>query len=75
MARAFSMGTRTPTSSNTTQSGIPQGTMGGTVKAASSRPGRSLLNVGDEMYLWGLLALEVIAMGILRNHFRRYHGG
>lgn len=43
--------------------------------AASSKPGRMNLMVGDEAYLWGLVLLEVGMMAFLRKHFRRYHGG
>lgn len=77
MARAFSYNRngRNPAASNPAPSGLSQGTMGGTAMAGSSKPGRSLLMLGDEVYLWGLIALEVGAMAILRNHFRRYHGG
>jgi hypothetical protein len=72
MARAFA-GIRNPAASNPTPSGIPQGTMGGI--AASGRPGRPQIMVGDEMYLWILVLLEVGAQAILRKQFRRYHGG
>jgi hypothetical protein len=61
-----------PASSNPTPSGIPQGSPGGRM---GMRPGRRRLMVGDEVYLWLVLGLEVAAMGFLRNHFRRYHGG
>jgi len=73
MARAFSANRsfRNPAASNPTPSGITQGTPGG----ATSRPGRATLMLGDEMYLWGLVLLEVGAIAFLRNHFRRYHGG
>lgn len=63
---------RMPSSSNTNQSGVPQGTLGG---RATGRPGRPQLNLGDEKYLWGLVILEVIFTGMLRKNFRRYHGG
>lgn len=71
MARAvFGKNSQT---SNTRQSGVAQGTPGG-LKAAGGRPGKKL-NAGDEMYLWLLLALELLAMVFLRNQFRRHHGG
>lgn len=75
MARAFSMGSRRPAGSNTNQSGVAQGTMGGQAMASSSKPGRSMLSLSDEHYLWGLLFLELGALAFLRNRFRRYHGG
>lgn len=31
--------------------------------------------LGQEMYLWVLVLLEVIAIGGLRKFFRRFHGG
>jgi hypothetical protein len=72
MARAFAGPLRTPQASNTSPSGIPQGTMGG---MAMGRPGRPQFNLGDEMYLWVLVILEVFATAMLRQKFRRYHGG
>ena len=72
MARAI-FGTHSRTS-NATPSGIPQGTMGGRSASAGARPGLKL-NFGDEVYLWILVALEVLAIGLLRQRFRRYHGG
>ena len=71
MARAV-FGTKSRTSNATP--GFSGGTLGGTPTAAGGRPGRKLM-VGDEMYLWILLAIELLAMAILRNRFRRYHGG
>jgi hypothetical protein len=77
MARAFSANRnfRNPAGSNTNQSGVAQGTMGGRAMPGGGRPGRMSVNLGDEMYLWFLLLLEVGAIAFLRNHFRRYHGG
>lgn len=63
-------------SSNTTPSGAPQGTMGGTGRAAAATPGGRLLGLVDEVtYLWVLVGLEVGALAYMRKHFRRYHGG
>lgn len=86
MARAV-YGGRAPVSSgrvtaasNPNPSGISQGTPGGIgfagigVSAAGRRPGIKL-TLGDEGYLWVLIAIELLAMGFLRRHFRRYHGG
>jgi len=55
----------------------PQGTLGGPAKrpAAGPRPGRRQWMVGDEMYLWVLVIIEVALMGALRRRFRRHHGG
>jgi len=61
--------------SNPRPSGIAQGTMGGPAPAAGARPGSRPLLLGDEMYLWALVLLEVAAMGALRRKFRRHHGG
>ena len=58
--------------SNPTPSGIPQGSPGGVTRKL---PGIKGLKAGDEVYLWILLFIEVAAMGFLRKHFRRYHGG
>jgi len=70
------VGMRNPSHSNTNPTGIPQGTLGGRgANAASRRPGRRTVNLGDEMYLWILVLLEVGTMGWLRHQFRRHHGG
>ncbi|MDE2101933.1 MAG: hypothetical protein KGL39_32100 [Patescibacteria group bacterium] len=70
MARAvFGMNS----TSNTRQSGVTQGTPGG-MKAAGGRPGKKL-QAGDEVFLWVLVILEILAMVFLRNQFRRHHGG
>lgn len=72
MARMFA-GPRVPAASNANPSAAANaGTLGGRV---GGRPGRPQLMLGDEVYLWGLVALEVIATGMLRSKFRRYHGG
>lgn len=59
--------------SNTQATGGTGGTLGG-IKAAGSRPGTKLM-VGDEMYLWLLVLLEVGALAALRQKFRAHHGG
>lgn len=74
-ARQFQYGNRTPAASNPNPSGIPQGTVGGQAMPTSSKPGRSQIMLGDEMYLWVLVLLEVGFLAFLRNRFRRYHGG
>jgi hypothetical protein len=33
------------------------------------------LRLGDEVYLWIVVGIEIALIGFLRNHFRRYHGG
>lgn len=71
MARAV-LGKNSATS-NTRQSGVTGGTLGG-IKAAGGRPGMKL-QAGDEVYLWVLVFLEVAVMAFLRNRFRRHHGG
>lgn len=52
-----------------------QGTLGGVVQGIGTRPGRMQLRIGDEGYLWALIALEVGAIAWLRSAFRRHHGG
>jgi len=61
--------------SNPTPSGYPQGTMGGPSAAAGPRPGARSIALGDEVYLWLLVFLEVGTMCFLRQKFRRHHGG
>lgn len=71
MARAFTG--RIPSASNPTPSRAGNsGTLGG---PSTRRPGRPQLMLGDEMYLWILVILEVLVTGILRKQFRRHHGG
>ena len=62
--------------SNTAAVGVTGGTLGGAAghRAAGKSPGHRLA-VGDEGYLWLLIAIEVILLGILRKQFRRHHGG
>lgn len=67
--------TRNPASSDPTPSGIKQGTMGGIATAAGARPGSRPMLLGQEVYLWALLIIEVAVMGYFRRHFRRNHGG
>lgn len=62
-------------SSNPTPSGYAQGTMGGQSAAAGPRPGSRQMYLGDEVYLWFLVFSEVGIMCLLRNKFRRHHGG
>jgi len=71
MARAV-FGSKSSTS-NTRASGMTGGTLGG-IKPAGSRPGMKM-NVGDEAYLWMLVAIELLVMVFLRGQFRRHHGG
>ena len=37
--------------------------------------GRMQLRLGDELYLWILVASELLAIAWLRRAFRRTHGG
>lgn len=72
MARAiFGMGSQT---SNTNPAGGAGGTFGGRKIATGVAPGMNLA-IGDEGYLWLLVIVEVLIMGILRKKFKRYHGG
>lgn len=68
---------RIPSKSNTTPSGAPQGTMGGvgTRTSVGSRPGKRPINIGDEMYLWILVLIEVLLIAWGRKASRRHHGG
>lgn len=75
MARTV-YGIRANQSSNPAPSGIPNGTPGGrSGKSGVGQRVRNGLQMGDEVYLWILLFIEVAAMAFLRKHFRRYHGG
>ena len=49
--------------------------MGGPAPAAGARPGSRQVAIGDEMYLWLLVFLEIGTMCFFRNKFRRHHGG
>lgn len=64
-----------PLRTNTTPTGTAGGTMGGRPSPAGGRPGSRQILVGDELYLWLLVALELGAIGWLRHQFRRRHGG
>jgi len=52
-----------------------QGTLGGPAAAIGPRPGKRLTIMGDEVYLWILVGIEVAAISFLRSAFSRYHGG
>lgn len=58
-----------------TQNSAPTGISNGTPGGRKGPAGIKGLQVGDEMYLWFLVFIEVALMAFLRNHFRRYHGG
>lgn len=65
-----------PTSGAGPHAGVaPQGTLGGLKGVVGTRPGRMQVRIGDEGYLWVLIALEVGAIAWLRKAFRRHHGG
>lgn len=51
----------------------PQGTPGG--RARKQGGGKGKMIVGQEMYLWVLVLIEVALIGGLRKFFRRFHGG
>lgn len=53
----------------------PVGMLGGVKQAVGSAPGRKPLMLGDEMYLWILVLLEVGAVFWGRSALSRYHGG
>lgn len=52
-----------------------QGTTGGPSPAVGPRPGKRYMVLGDEVYLWILVAAEVGLIAFLRSAFSRYHGG
>lgn len=73
---------RIPSTSNTRQSGYAGGTMGGPSlmgnqprSKVGTKPGRKQLLLGDEVYLWILVLIEVFLIGFLRQKTRRHHGG
>lgn len=76
MARAVYGGNASSTTTPQTDR-APQGTLGGPARAPSAgpRPGRRQMLLGDEMYLWMLVAIEIGLMAALRRKFRRHHGG
>ena len=63
--------------SNPTPSGHHNsGTLGGQSRMGiGARPGGKQLALGDEVYLWILVLVEVGLMGWARQQFRRHHGG
>lgn len=72
MARTTTLRNNNAARSNTSASGVPQGTPGGVRQAVGSRVGSGFQT---EYYLWVLVLLEVGILAGLRNKFRRYHGG
>lgn len=51
------------------------GTLGGIGAAVGSAPGRRPVKLGDEVYLWILVGIEVTLIAWGRSAFSRYHGG
>jgi hypothetical protein len=56
--------------SNVRQAG-PQGTPGGKARRVS----RNQMQLGQPIYLWILVVIEVALLGGFRKLFRRVHGG
>lgn len=52
-----------------------QGTLGGVAASVGARPGKRSVQLGDEMYLWILVFVEVGVIAYFRSVFSRYHGG
>jgi hypothetical protein len=73
VARAI-FGPNSMTSNTQTSSAPNSGTLGGRRLTMGAKPGMNFA-IGDEGYLWILMILEVLAMGLLRKKFKRYHGG
>jgi hypothetical protein len=59
--------------------GVTVGAAGGTATVAPApsgrRGGRGRVPVGEERYLWLLVACELAAIAALRHTFRGAHGG
>lgn len=73
MARAI-FGMNSQTSNPSPGMGGTGGTLGGRKIATGAAPGMKMA-IGDEGYLWILVLVEVLAIGLLRKKFKRYHGG
>lgn len=67
---AQAAGAHTPAAARNPSPRIAGGTLGGL--RASPPP---IVPTGDAAYLWGLVLLELLAIGWLRSAFKRYHGG
>jgi hypothetical protein len=52
-----------------------QGTLGGVPHTAGPPPGRVPAVLGEEVYLWILVVLEVGVIAYFRTALSRYHGG
>lgn len=80
MARDHAAGGHTPAATRNPSPRVAGGTLGG-LMGPFSGSGRktggapSMLPQGDALYLWGLVAAELLAIAWLRNGFKRYHGG
>jgi hypothetical protein len=68
---------RIPSKAGTGSVGGMGGTIGGKPSMAAGRvkAGGKQVMLGDEVYLWILVLLEVGAMAWARQSFRRHHGG
>lgn len=77
ISRSVRRATSPSTPPSNVQSAGPQGTPGGKAPKFNRKPGSSKqpLKVGQEVYLWILVIVEVAMVGGFRRYFRRVHGG
>lgn len=75
MARTTSMRATSGNAGRSAPGPGVQGTMGGPAPAVGARIGSRTVKLGDEVYLWILVGVEVAAISWLRSAFSRYHGG
>lgn len=67
--------TQPSTQASTIRATGAQGTPGGTARPGRKPGGRQPSKLGQEVYLWILVVIEVAMIGGFRKYFRRYHGG
>lgn len=69
--------TQPSTPASNVRSAGPQGTPGGRAPRMNRRPGANgrRMIVGQEVYLWILVLIEIALIGGFRKYFRRFHGG
>lgn len=76
ISRSVRRATKPATTPSDVQSTGPQGTTGGTA-SPRRKPGaaRQSLKMGQHVYLWILVGVELTLTGAFRKYFRKFHGG
>lgn len=75
VSRSVRRATQPATPPSDVQTTGPQGTTGGRAAPIRKQAARQQLRMGQHIYLWILVAIELVITGIARRYFRQFHGG